>query len=60
MSGNVRGGGFVLGIPAVDHQRWKRSQVIVRKLPELKAQLAETRRRLAELEQRIENAEESS
>jgi UDP-3-O-[3-hydroxymyristoyl] glucosamine N-acyltransferase len=41
---------FVSGIPAVEHQRWKRAQAIVQRLPELRRQLRDARSRIATLE----------
>ena len=42
--------GLVAGIPATPHVRWKRSQALVARLPEIRAELRELRRRVAELE----------
>ena len=53
-------GGFVAGIPATEHGRWKRAQAVFRGLPDLKRQVGELRRRLAELEQRLEESEDRS
>ena len=36
---DVAEGSFVAGIPAVDHRAWKRSQVVVKMLPELLARI---------------------
>ena len=44
---DVADGSFVAGIPAVDHRAWKRSQAIVKMLPEL-------RERLRKLEERLD------
>jgi UDP-3-O-[3-hydroxymyristoyl] glucosamine N-acyltransferase len=43
-------GQFVAGIPAVDHQRWKRAQMLIKRLPELRRELREMKRRLGVLE----------
>jgi len=43
-------GAFVAGIPAIDHRQWKRSQVMLKKLPEFRQELRELRMRLATLE----------
>jgi UDP-3-O-[3-hydroxymyristoyl] glucosamine N-acyltransferase len=47
---DVEAGGFVAGIPAVDHRVWKKSQALVRDLPELLGRIRDLERRLAELE----------
>jgi UDP-3-O-[3-hydroxymyristoyl] glucosamine N-acyltransferase len=47
---DVPDGAFVAGIPAVDHRTWKRSQALVRKLPELRTRLQALEERLAALE----------
>jgi UDP-3-O-[3-hydroxymyristoyl] glucosamine N-acyltransferase len=52
-------GSFVAGIPAVDHRRWKRAQVVFKKLPELRAAVRELRKRVAELEQALGRKEEA-
>ncbi len=46
-------GAFVAGIPAVDHRLWKRSRVVVRRLPELQKELRDLRTRLSQLEQKL-------
>jgi len=46
-------GSFVSGIPAIDHRRWRRVQALVRRLPELRAELRQLRERLQALEQRL-------
>ena len=43
-------GAFVAGTPAVDHRSWKRSRVLLKRLPELRKELTELRRRVEELE----------
>ena len=40
---------FVAGIPAVDHRAWKRSQAIVKMLPELRAKIQRLEERLEAL-----------
>jgi len=52
-------GAFVAGIPAVDHRRWKRAQVVFKKLPELRAEVRKLRERVAELEQALGRSEEA-
>jgi UDP-3-O-[3-hydroxymyristoyl] glucosamine N-acyltransferase len=41
---------FVAGIPAVDHRTWKRAQALVRRLPDLWAELLELRARIERIE----------
>jgi UDP-3-O-[3-hydroxymyristoyl] glucosamine N-acyltransferase len=41
---------FVTGIPAFDHNEWKKASVIFRQLPSLKKRLEELERKIAELE----------
>ncbi len=50
-------GSFVAGIPAVDHRQWKRAQALVRRLPELRAELRRLRQRVAALERRLGEGE---
>ncbi len=45
-------GGFVAGVPAVDHREWKRSQAAQRRLPELLREVRRLRDRVADLERR--------
>jgi len=47
---DVAAGAFVAGIPAIDHRSWKRSQAVFKKLPDLRRDIAEVRRRLDALE----------
>lgn len=47
---DVPEGRFVVGIPAVDHVRWKRAQASLSRLPELRRELSRLRRRLEALE----------
>jgi UDP-3-O-[3-hydroxymyristoyl] glucosamine N-acyltransferase len=44
--------GFVAGIPAIDHRLWKRSQALFRRLPEMRSEMRELRRRIEQLERR--------
>jgi UDP-3-O-[3-hydroxymyristoyl] glucosamine N-acyltransferase len=46
-------GSFVAGIPAIDNRRWKRAQSLVRRLPELRAEVRRLESRLADLERRL-------
>ena len=47
---DVEKGGLIAGIPATAHMRWKRSQALVARLPEIWAELRELRRRVSDLE----------
>ncbi len=47
---DVPGGAFVVGIPAVDHRTWKRSQAILKRLPEWRAELRRLLKRVEALE----------
>jgi UDP-3-O-[3-hydroxymyristoyl] glucosamine N-acyltransferase len=46
-------GAFVAGIPADDHKRWKRSQALLKRLPEMRNRLRDLQARLAALESRL-------
>jgi UDP-3-O-[3-hydroxymyristoyl] glucosamine N-acyltransferase len=54
--GDVDDGTFVAGIPAVDHRAWKKSQALVKALPELRTRLRELERRVAALASGEEDA----
>jgi UDP-3-O-[3-hydroxymyristoyl] glucosamine N-acyltransferase len=47
---DVEQAGLIGGIPATEHLRWKRSQALVARLPEIWAELRDLRRRVSELE----------
>jgi UDP-3-O-[3-hydroxymyristoyl] glucosamine N-acyltransferase len=47
---SVPEGNFVAGIPAVDHRRWKRTQALLGRLPEMRREIRELKARLAALE----------
>ena len=47
-------GAFVAGIPAVDHRIWKRSLSLVRRLSDMRAELHDLARRIADLEGKTE------
>jgi UDP-3-O-[3-hydroxymyristoyl] glucosamine N-acyltransferase len=47
---DVEKGGLIGGIPATDHVRWKRSQALVARLPEIWAELRALRRRVHDME----------
>jgi len=48
--GDVAADEFVAGVPAIEHRRWKRSQALVQRLPELRRQLRDARSRIEALE----------
>lgn len=50
-------GAFVAGIPAVDHRRWKRTQALLARLPDLNKGLRELRTRMAGLERHTQPEE---
>lgn len=54
--GDLPQGAFVAGIPAVDHRIWKRSQALIRKLPEMQKEIRRLRERLAALEREREES----
>jgi UDP-3-O-[3-hydroxymyristoyl] glucosamine N-acyltransferase len=47
---SVEAGAFVSGYPAIDNRDWLKSSAVFRRLPELKKQLADLRKRLEALE----------
>jgi UDP-3-O-[3-hydroxymyristoyl] glucosamine N-acyltransferase len=47
---DVDPGGFVAGVPAMPHMRWKRIQASLAELPELRRELGRLRARVAALE----------
>jgi UDP-3-O-[3-hydroxymyristoyl] glucosamine N-acyltransferase len=51
---DLEAGAFVAGIPAVDHRSWKRSQSLVRRLADMRAELHDLARRIADLEGKTE------
>ena len=51
--GNLADRSFVCGIPAIDHRRWRRSQALFKKLPELRRELRELRERIAVIERSL-------
>lgn len=48
--GNIDPGAFVAGTPAVDHRTWKRSQILLKRLPDLRKEIAELKKRVEQLE----------
>jgi UDP-3-O-[3-hydroxymyristoyl] glucosamine N-acyltransferase len=55
--GDLEDGAFVAGTPAIDHRRWKRSQALFKKLPELREELRRLSERLAAIERRLAGGE---
>jgi UDP-3-O-[3-hydroxymyristoyl] glucosamine N-acyltransferase len=53
ITGNVEAGVLVSGYPSLPNREWKKSQVLVRHLPDLKRIVTELERRVAELEQKL-------
>jgi UDP-3-O-[3-hydroxymyristoyl] glucosamine N-acyltransferase len=53
VTGNVDPGVLMSGYPSVPNLEWRKSQVIVRHLPELKKRVAELEQRLADLEEKL-------
>jgi UDP-3-O-[3-hydroxymyristoyl] glucosamine N-acyltransferase len=53
VSGNVDAGVLMSGSPALLNLEWRKSQVIVRHLPQLKKRVAELEQRIAELEEKL-------
>jgi UDP-3-O-[3-hydroxymyristoyl] glucosamine N-acyltransferase len=53
ITGNVDAGTLVSGYPSLPNREWRRSQVIVRHLPDLKKRVAELEQRIAELEEKL-------
>ena len=54
---DLPGPSIVAGVPAVDHRRWKRAQVLIKKLPELRREMRELQRRLDGLERQLDEKE---
>jgi UDP-3-O-[3-hydroxymyristoyl] glucosamine N-acyltransferase len=53
ITGNVDAGVLVSGYPSLPNREWRKSQVLVRHLPELKKRVAELEQRIAELEEKL-------
>jgi UDP-3-O-[3-hydroxymyristoyl] glucosamine N-acyltransferase len=51
--GSLPAGSFVSGTPAVPNREWLKTSAIVRRLPEMRKQIAELERRIAELEEKL-------
>ncbi len=53
ITGNVDEGVLVSGYPSLPNLEWRKTQVLVRHLPELKKRVAELEQRIAELEEKL-------
>jgi UDP-3-O-[3-hydroxymyristoyl] glucosamine N-acyltransferase len=53
ITGNVDAGAFVSGYPSLSNLEWRKSQVLVRHLPELRKRVTELEQRIAELEEKL-------
>jgi UDP-3-O-[3-hydroxymyristoyl] glucosamine N-acyltransferase len=53
ITGNVEAGVLVSGYPSLPNLEWRKSQVLVRRLPELKKRVAELEQRMTELEEKL-------
>jgi UDP-3-O-[3-hydroxymyristoyl] glucosamine N-acyltransferase len=53
ITGNVEAGVLVSGYPSLPNLEWRKSQVLVRRLPELKKRVAELEQRITELEEKL-------
>ena len=53
ITGNVEAGILVSGYPSLPNREWRKTQVLVRHLPELKRHVAELEQRIAELEEKL-------
>jgi UDP-3-O-[3-hydroxymyristoyl] glucosamine N-acyltransferase len=50
VTGNIEAGSYMSGYPMMETQEWRRSHVVVRKLPEMRKQLLALEERLRKLE----------
>jgi UDP-3-O-[3-hydroxymyristoyl] glucosamine N-acyltransferase len=50
VTGNVPADAFITGYPHMDNLEWRKAYVVFRRLPDMRKQLAELERRLADLE----------
>jgi len=53
VTGNVDPGVLMSGYPSLPNQEWRKTQVLVRHLPEMKKRVAELEQRIAELEEKL-------
>ncbi|OLC50272.1 MAG: UDP-3-O-(3-hydroxymyristoyl)glucosamine N-acyltransferase [Acidobacteria bacterium 13_1_40CM_65_14] len=53
ITGNVEAGVLVSGYPSLPNREWRKTQVLVRHLPDLKKRVAELEQRIAELEEKL-------
>jgi UDP-3-O-[3-hydroxymyristoyl] glucosamine N-acyltransferase len=54
ITGNVAPGAFISGYPHLANLEWRKSQVLVRRLPELRKRIDDLERRLAELQEMLD------
>jgi UDP-3-O-[3-hydroxymyristoyl] glucosamine N-acyltransferase len=52
ITGNIPADAFVSGYPSMDNLEWRKAFAVVRRLPEMRKQLADLTRRLAALEEK--------
>jgi len=50
---NVEPGAFVSGYPSMPNAQWRKAQVLVRHLPDLRKRIDELEQRLAELQEKL-------
>jgi len=53
VTGNVDPGILMSGYPSLPNTEWRKTQVLVRRLPEMKKRVAELEQRIAELEEKL-------
>ena len=53
VAGDVDPGAFMSGYPSLPNRDWRKTQVLVRHLPEMKKRVAELEQRIAELEEKL-------
>jgi UDP-3-O-[3-hydroxymyristoyl] glucosamine N-acyltransferase len=60
ITGNVEAGVLVSGYPSAPNLEWRKSQVLVRHLPDLKKRVDDLERRIAELQEKLAECEKRS
>jgi UDP-3-O-[3-hydroxymyristoyl] glucosamine N-acyltransferase len=53
VTGNVEAGVLMSGYPSLPNNEWRKTQVLVRHLPEMKKRVAELEQRIADLEEKL-------